>query len=164
MQIRQTPVEKTAWLPTLVLRPLMWLGRHEFGVLVAVAGLTGGAWLFVVIGDEIMEGGTQAIDRTWLLGIRKFGYQNAVLGPALHEWARDITALGGIPVLALLTLIATGFLFLNGKRRMAYFICASIASGLFLFCCSRACSSELGLILRHISSIWFPPAFPADTP
>jgi len=89
MQIRRTTVEKTAWLPALILRPLMWLGRHEFGVLVAVAGLTGGAWLFVVVGDEIMEGGTQAIDRTWLLGIRKFGYQNPVLGLALHEWARD---------------------------------------------------------------------------
>jgi undecaprenyl-diphosphatase len=47
----------------------------------------------------------------------------------MQEAARDITALGSPTVLALLTLIAGGFLLLDGKRHLAIFVYASVASG-----------------------------------
>jgi len=47
----------------------------------------------------------------------------------VQEAARDITSLGGIVVLGLITGIAAGFLALDGKTRMALFACASVAGG-----------------------------------
>ena len=47
----------------------------------------------------------------------------APLGPPpVQEAARDITALGGTAVLTLVTLIAAGFLALDGKKHMALFV------------------------------------------
>jgi undecaprenyl-diphosphatase len=55
----------------------------------------------------------------------------APLGPPpVQEGARDITALGGVTVLTLITAIAAGFLALDGKRHMALFICLSVLGGL----------------------------------
>jgi undecaprenyl-diphosphatase len=56
---------------------------------------------------------------------------HAPLGaPSVQEAARDITALGGVVVLTLVTAIAAGFLALDGKKHMALFVCASVLGGL----------------------------------
>lgn len=57
----------------------------------------------------------------------------------LQDAARDITALGGVVVLSLMTLITCGFLAFDGKHRMALFVCASMLSG-----------SIAGTILRDV--------------
>ena len=50
----------------------------------------------------------------------------------MQEAARDITALGGTAVLSFLTLAVGTYLLLDGKKRMAFFVVGSIASGLLL--------------------------------
>jgi undecaprenyl-diphosphatase len=50
----------------------------------------------------------------------------------VQDAARDITALGGVAVLALVTMVAAGFLILDGKRNMALFVCGSVLSGLIV--------------------------------
>jgi undecaprenyl-diphosphatase len=132
-QVVRTVGQVARFFRTLALRSLVWIGGHELGVLSAIGAVAGSAWLFGFIADEVLEGGTQAFDRSLLLAIRSAGARTPLLGPpAVQECARDVTALGGIPTLTLLTLIAAGFLFLSGKRRMAYFVCASVASGFLL--------------------------------
>jgi undecaprenyl-diphosphatase len=79
-----------------------------------------------------MEGGTQAFDRKLLLAMRRQGDLAPIGPPAVSEAARDLTALGGLTVLSLLTAITGGFLSLEGKRRMALFTCGSVAGGLIL--------------------------------
>ncbi|MCU1257970.1 MAG: PA-phosphatase [Bryobacterales bacterium] len=107
-----------------------WLGGHELTVLLALAGIFSGVWAFVGIAGEVTEGDTQAFDRKLLLAMRRPGDLAPIGGPSVEESARDITALGGVAVLGLVTAIAAGFLALDGKRRMAVFVCVSVLSGL----------------------------------
>src|ERR1700674_6085589 len=113
-------------------RLLQWLGSHEMTVLLAVAGVTAGVWLFAALAGEVGEGDTQAFDRTILLALRQPGTLAPLGPPALQDAARDITALGGVAVLAMVTMIAVGFLILDGKRHMALFVCGSVVSGLIV--------------------------------
>ncbi len=112
-------------------RFLVWLGTHEVTILLAVAGIAAGIWIFAAIADDVGEGGTQAFDKRLLLAMRH--PDRSPIGPRfLQESARDVTALGGTAVLGLLTLITAGFLALDGKRNMALFVCGSVIGGLIL--------------------------------
>jgi undecaprenyl-diphosphatase len=82
-------------------RLLHWLGSHEMTVLLAVAGIAAGVWMFAALAGEVMEGDTQAFDRTVLLALRQPGTLVPLGPPAVQEAARDITALGGVAVLAM---------------------------------------------------------------
>ncbi len=110
-------------------RFLTWLGGHEMAVLLALAGVVAGVWGFALLADEVREGGTQAFDQKLLLAFRH-GDTLAPLGPpAVQEAARDITSLGGTAVLTIITAIAAGFLALDGKKHMAFFVCGSVLGG-----------------------------------
>lgn len=114
---------------SVFVRVLSWLGGHELGTLLAVAGIAAGVWVFGWIADEVFEGGARTLDRKLILAMRRPG-DLALLGPApVQEAARDITALGGAAVLGLLTAITGVYLALDGKRHMALFVCASVVSG-----------------------------------
>jgi undecaprenyl-diphosphatase len=49
--------------------------------------------------------------------------------PAIQDAARDVTALGSVTVLGLLTLATGTFLFLDGKKKMAWFVYAAMGGG-----------------------------------
>jgi len=115
---------------SLLVRVFAWLGGHELGVLLAVAGVAGGVWMFAALADEVMEGGTRAMDRKLLLAMRRPGDLAPIGPPAVQEAARDITAIGGVTILSLLTVITSVFLALDGKRHMALFMFGSVTSGL----------------------------------
>ena len=118
-------------------RPLTWLGTHEMTVLLALAGIAAGVWGFALLADEVLEGGTQAFDRKVLLAFR-YGDALAPLGPPwVQEGARDVTSLGGTAVLTLVTVIAAGFLALDGKGRMADFTNLTPAWGYSGYCYSK---------------------------
>ena len=52
------------------------------------------------------------------------------MGPDwVEEMARDLTALGGVAVLVVLTVAVGGFLVLDGKLRMAGFVVLAVAGG-----------------------------------
>jgi len=95
----------------------------------AVGAIGAGVWIFALLADAVMEGGTQAFDRTLLLAMRRKPDLAPLGPPGVQEAARDVTALGGVVVLSLVTGIAAGFLALDGKGRMALFVCGSVASG-----------------------------------
>ena len=98
-------------------------------VLLALAGIVAGVWAFALLADEVLEGGTQAFDQKLLLAFRHSDTREP-LGPRfVQEAARDVTSLGGTAVLTIVTLIAAGFLSLDGKRHMAFFVCGSVLGG-----------------------------------
>jgi undecaprenyl-diphosphatase len=105
------------------------LGQHELGVLLGFAGIVAGIWLFAGIAGEVMEGETRSVDQKILLAMRNKGDLSPIGPPALQDAARDVTALGGVTVLTLLTVITSGFLFLDGKKHMALFVFGSVAGG-----------------------------------
>jgi undecaprenyl-diphosphatase len=115
-----------------VLQFFNWLGSHELPVLLAFAGVASGAWLFSFIASEVMHGDTQAYDRSLLLAMRRPGDRGLLGPPAVQDAARDITALGGVTAVTLLTGLTTSFLLLDGKKRMALFVCGSVVSGLLV--------------------------------
>jgi undecaprenyl-diphosphatase len=116
----------------LLNRFLALLGGHELGVLLAFAGIVCGVWLFAGIAGLVMEGDTQAIDQRLLLALRHPGDHSPLGPPSVQDAARDVTALGGVTVLTLVTLATGGFLLLDGKKHMALFVYGSVAGGTLL--------------------------------
>jgi undecaprenyl-diphosphatase len=112
------------------LRFLVWLGGHELGLLLAIVGIAAGVWVFAMIADNVAERAPGSFDRTLLLALRRPSDLAPIGPPAVQEAARDITAFGGVVGLGLLTLITSGFLALDGKRRMSLFVCGSVLGGL----------------------------------
>ena len=106
--------------------------RHHF-VSLALLILGFGVFAFIGIADEMREGDTLRLDRWLLLVLRASGDPGDPLGPAwVEEMFRDFTALGGIGVLGLLTLVSVGYLWLQGLRRTAWFLLLAILGGLLL--------------------------------
>jgi undecaprenyl-diphosphatase len=111
-------------------RFLRWLGGHELAILLALFGIAAGVWTFAAIATEVKEGETQGFDREVLLAMRRPGDLAPKGSRSFQEAARDVTALGGVTILGLVTLITTVFLALDGKRHMAYFALASVSGGM----------------------------------
>jgi undecaprenyl-diphosphatase len=115
--------------PSSLLRSaLRWIGKHELGSLLSVTALTAGTWTFVAVADEVIEGESRDIDRALLLALRDEGNLRDPIGPRwLEEMGRDITALGGFTVLALITILVVGYLLIERKPRAAAFVAVAIA-------------------------------------
>lgn len=120
-------------LSNLISRGISRLGRYEPIALVAVIVAAGSIWAFVELAEEMLEGGTKAFDRRMVVAMRNPEDLSDPVGPKwLEEMGRDLTALGGVGVLSLLSLASAGFLVLDGKRRSAVFLLGAVAGGLIL--------------------------------
>lgn len=105
----------------------------ERRTLVALVLLAGAVWGLVEIADEVREGEQFGVDRMLLLLFRNPLDPTDPLGPLWFEEAiRDVTALGGTTVLAIITLSAAGFLLLAGKRSAALFVLVAIGGAMAL--------------------------------
>jgi undecaprenyl-diphosphatase len=85
---------------------------------------------FFKLASEVAEGDTAAFDR-WLLQALRSPQDPAVpIGP---DWLRramvDITALGGGPVLTLITIVVASYLVAARKAATAAFVVAAVTSG-----------------------------------
>ena len=88
---------------------------------------------FVVLSDEVHEGDTQDIDERIVRSLRREEDPAMPRGPWwLSETARDVTSLGGFPVLALLTAAVCGFLLVARRYRTSLFVLSSIVGGWIL--------------------------------
>lgn len=107
--------------------------RTEIYILIAIALIVGGVWAFVELADEVLEGETHSFDEAVLLALRHSEDPSDPVGPAwVEELGRDLTALGGVGVLTIITASAAGFLWLQRKRRAMYLLVVAIASGLLV--------------------------------
>jgi undecaprenyl-diphosphatase len=110
-----------------------WLARQEGAVLGAMLAAAAGLFAFAELADAVVEGETRALDEFILLGLRSAADPSDPLGPRwFEETMRDVTALGGIGVLALVTLAVAGFLVLAGKRHAAATVGVAVLGGLLL--------------------------------
>lgn len=98
--------------------------------LVAILLIAGCAWIFAALADEVIEREGHALDTAILLALRDPADPADPLGPGwLEEFGRDVTALGGVGVLAFITLAAVGLLWMQGRRGRAWLVLASVAGG-----------------------------------
>jgi undecaprenyl-diphosphatase len=123
-------------------RELLWryagaiktqLHRAELPVMLLIAAAAGGIWAFVELADVVLEGESHEIDMAVIKAMRNPADLSDPLGPRwLEEFGRDVTALGGVGVLAMLTLAVVGYLHLLGKRRVAVFLVVAVCGGLLI--------------------------------
>jgi undecaprenyl-diphosphatase len=101
--------------------------------LLSVVALSAGIWVFVEVADEVAEDEVASIDEAVLLALRNPVDSSDPLGPGwVEEMGRDITALGSMGVLTLVTLAVLGYLLLAGRYRTALFTLVAVSGGMLL--------------------------------
>ena len=113
--------------------PVGQWARREFAVLAALALAASAIWGFTEVAEEVLEGETHAFDEAILLALRSATDRSDPLGPGwLEELMRDLTALGGVGLLTIITLAVAGFLALDRKTHSALFVLAAVGGGMLL--------------------------------
>lgn len=109
------------------------LARREIGPLAVILLIAAGIWGFGVLASEMLEGETGGFDRAVILALRNPADPSDPLGPRwFEEMARDITALGSMAVLTLVSLVVIGFLVMVRKTGAALLVAASVGGGTLL--------------------------------
>ncbi|MEQ8766623.1 MAG: phosphatase PAP2 family protein [Planctomycetota bacterium] len=110
-----------------------WRSGRELATLLAILVVFFSLWAFVEVTDEVLEGETQAIDEKVLLLFRNPADKTDPLGPLwVEEMGRDVTGLGGMFVLMLITGVVAGFLALQRRYRAMVLVLISIGGGLLI--------------------------------
>ncbi|MGG7579668.1 phosphatase PAP2 family protein [Rhizobium sp. Nf11,1] len=115
-----------------VQRRRIWarLNAYEPLALITVASIAGGLFLLQRLTSEVIEGETLRFDESILLALRHQGDLSMPIGPAwLTHAVGDITSLGGITVLSLMTVLITVYLLLDRRWPIAIFVFSSVLSG-----------------------------------
>lgn len=109
------------------------LKRTDLLILLAIACVIGGIWLFIELADEVTEGATTTIDERLLLAFRNPADPADPLGPPwVEESMRDFTALGGGGVLLLLSSSVIGYLIIQRRFRAALLVTLAVVGGAIL--------------------------------
>jgi undecaprenyl-diphosphatase len=113
----------------------LWLllRLNEWGPLLSLGAVSLGAWAFVELAGEVVEGDTSAFDRRLLLALRNPADLSDPVGPSwVEESARDITGLGGYAILTFMTVAAIAYLLMARKRHAALLVLVAIGGGMLL--------------------------------
>jgi undecaprenyl-diphosphatase len=90
--------------------------------------------IFGFMADEVMDGSTTALDQAIILSFRS-GSDNlsGPIGPPwVREMARDITSLGSIAVLGIMSFVVVAYLILAKSRAAALLVLVAVLGGLAL--------------------------------
>jgi len=103
--------------------PEIWL----LGSLFLIDGLL---LIFIFIAQDVFEGETASFDRAAILAFRSAGNISQSVGPPwVEEAVRDVTALGSIIVVIILSGAVLGYLLMLGRRGPALLLLISVAGG-----------------------------------
>jgi undecaprenyl-diphosphatase len=107
-----------------------WLVRIDLVVLLAVLTAATATWGFLVIAGRVTGGPPGNLDARLLRGLRAPENPAEPVGPLwLQEAARDVTALGGYTVLALLIAAVLGHMLIGRHYRAAILVFVAVAGG-----------------------------------
>jgi undecaprenyl-diphosphatase len=110
-----------------------WLAARELVTMALVAVVAGGLWIFVEVASAVREDSVRALDEAVLLAMRNPTDHADPLGPRwVEEFGRDLTALGGVAVVTLLTVASAGFLWMTGRRHEVGLLAAAFLGGQLL--------------------------------
>jgi undecaprenyl-diphosphatase len=102
----------------------------EWKTLAVLAVIAAGLWTFAEVADAVLAGASREVDERILLAMRNPADPSDPLGPGwVEEAGRDLTALGSIVVLALVTGAAAGYLLLTAQRRALVLLLVSVVGG-----------------------------------
>ncbi|MEO6437520.1 MAG: phosphatase PAP2 family protein [Tepidisphaeraceae bacterium] len=137
-------------------RLIQWLGSHSITVLAAVLLVVVGTWGFIKLADEVNEGETRKFDEWALRSLRQSNNPAQPIGPKwLHEAGRDITGLGGVTVLSLVTFAVAGYLWIVRKfHAMGLVIIATVSGLLVSTALKYAIARDRPDIVPHLSHVY----------
>lgn len=105
--------------------------RAEVVLVGALSLLTLGIMGFVEVADDMTEADGRAFDERVLNAVREAGDPSNPIGPHWLEIAlTDLSALGGVAVLAAIGLVVAGFLLIQKRYMAAMFLLTAQAGGL----------------------------------
>ncbi|MFN3208607.1 MAG: phosphatase PAP2 family protein [Roseovarius sp.] len=114
---------------------LLRQARHnvEMTFVVILSVIVATTWALSELVDEVIEGATSDIDRDILLMLRSTEDLSDPIGPWwLEEMGRDLTALGGVAALTLMTLVVSVFFLLLRRWTTTIYILVSVGGGILI--------------------------------
>jgi undecaprenyl-diphosphatase len=107
--------------------PRHLIRRIESRVLLLVIAFAGVLWAFLHIAGEMSEGDTAVMDRRILLAFRQPGDPSQPIGSlSVQEAMRDVTALGGVTVMTLVTVVGVAAFAMHRRWRRATLLAATV--------------------------------------
>jgi undecaprenyl-diphosphatase len=107
--------------------------RVESRILLLFVAVLIGIFAFAKAASEVLEGDTLALDRAVLLALRVPAHPSIPIGPPwLMEAMVDLTALGSVTVLTLITALAAGYLLAARKPAIAAYTVTAVGMGALL--------------------------------
>lgn len=107
--------------------------RAEVVMLTALVIIAGGSFAFMKLAGEMSEGETHAFDMAVLQALHPGPDLRDPVGPAwLDTAAADLTSIGSVSVLVLLSVAVGGFLVIKQRRLEAGIIAVALGGGLIL--------------------------------
>ncbi len=106
------------------------LARRELWLLIAFAAGAVALFILLKINSEVAEGETLDFDRALLFAFRDAADPSRTAGPAwVANAARDLTALGGVTLLTVLTLLSAGYLIAARRWATAVLLVVAVGGG-----------------------------------
>ena len=103
------------------------LRRIESRALIWVIGAAGALWAFFGLAGEMGEGETMAFDKRILLALRNPADPSDPIGSrSFQEAMRDVTALGGVTVMVLVTIVGVLAFLMHRRRWHAAILAATV--------------------------------------
>jgi len=107
--------------------------RYPGSLLMSLLTIAVLLFAFGFIAQEVAEGKLLTLDRHIILALRNPDNPSVPIGPAwLQEAARDVTSLGSIIVLVIITFAVAGYLFLASKPAVAWLMLIAVFGGITL--------------------------------
>ncbi len=106
------------------------LAQKEFRLFFTIFIIVTAGWLFIIIASNVKDGSTQNFDQGIIELFREPGTKSKAVGSEeLTNTMRDITALGGGPVIFIITLSVTGFLILRKDYHSVFLVLFAVIGG-----------------------------------
>jgi undecaprenyl-diphosphatase len=120
-------------LKACVTKAIHILRNTELSVLLATFALVLGLWVFIEVADEVGEREYQDLDEAAVLYFRNPDNPRDIRGPEwLDQSVRDVSSLGGITIMGLLTLLSVGYVLLSGRPHLVGLLLGAVLGGLLL--------------------------------
>ena len=142
-------------LPRHLTSLLRGVRRWDLLLLLFVAGISVSTWIFAEVADAVLGGELQAAEEQVIRAWRTPTDLARPIGPHwLAEVGRDVTALGGITVLAMMTLLVLGYLVLQRMIHAASLVLIATSGGLGLaLLLKNAFGRERPNVVPHLTEI-----------
>ena len=131
--MRQRFASVASRIPGPVGRRLALYAEQDFELLAGALVIVGGLLSFLLVAHLLDRGFVRALDERLMLSLRNPANLGDAIGPPWLEGAvRDISALGSIAVLMLLSLAVISFLLIRRQRHAALLVLAAAGGGALL--------------------------------